>query len=73
MKLYKHIQHPFKSISGVTWTACGVERYNRLIDKQNGYLKAGREIPENILNESHNCFVQNSQLYSSSVAGLYEA
>ena len=62
-KLYTHIEYGFIAFNGVKWSSYGVDSYNRVIDKANRYLREGRQVPDNILNEMNHCFKMESNLY----------
>ena len=56
--LRTHIKAPYKAYNGTTVTCqMHIDTYNRLQDEINGWVNAGRGIPEHLLNESHRHFV----------------
>lgn len=56
-----HIPKGFVAYTGVKWADQQVKAYNDYQDKINQYVKAGKKIPEELLNGSHNLFVSISK------------
>ena len=53
----KHVQLGYKTMTGRTfWRQIWVDEYNRIQDRINKYIEAGRAVPESLLNESHRYF-----------------
>ena len=53
----EHIPCPYRAYNGATVTCqAHIGTYNRIQDAINGWLDAGREPPEWLLNESHRHF-----------------
>ena len=58
MKLRTHLEVGYKTYTGKVITkAIQVQSYNQLQDRINSFIVEGREIPEELLNGSHNLFV----------------
>jgi len=57
LKIDEHIPKGYKTYTGEVLSDQSVEAYNRATDKINQYKKAGKKVPENILNGRHNLFV----------------
>ena len=51
-----HIPAGYVTFTGATLTQSQVDTYNAVQDRINSFIAAGREVPEYILNGSHNLF-----------------
>lgn len=52
MKLRDHIPQGYVTYTGRTMRAWEVERYNRIQDDINAWIRDNRAVPEHLLNES---------------------
>ena len=58
MELRKHTTLGYKTFTGKKFTRqYQVDRYNAIQDRINSFLKAGRIVPETLLDESFQAFI----------------
>jgi len=51
---FSHIPYGFRTVYGFVMSDRAVDAYNNLQDRMGRYAEEGREVPEELLNGSHN-------------------
>ena len=63
MELRKIIPYGYKAYTGKTLHNSTIDSYNYIQKEINGYIKAGRKVPEEVLNRSHFLFVTGAAIH----------